>query len=247
MLKKVCHMILHNQKAIVLGGTSGIGLAIAKELYNAGATVIVTGRDQQKLNDAISEIGSNASGEVVDGMNEHQLQDFFTRTLDFHHLVICMSGAKGGGMFRELNLKDLREGFDAKFWPQITAAQASLNTIAHDGSITFISAISARTANPGTAGLAAINAAVEAIVPTLAVELKPLRVNAVSPGVIDTPWWQQLPEAQREAMFADYTAKTPVGRIGKPEDIAASVLLLISNTFMTGNIIECDGGLRFVS
>ena len=84
-------------------------------------------------------------------------------------------------------------------------------------------------------------------VPILAAELRPLRVNGVSPGVIDTPWWDFLPAEQREAAFTEYAAKTPVGRVGKPDDIAEAVAFLVTNTFMTGQVIVCDGGLRLVA
>jgi NAD(P)-dependent dehydrogenase (short-subunit alcohol dehydrogenase family) len=124
------------------------------------------------------------------------------------------------------------------------AVQASLQTLRTDGSIVLVTASSARTSYPGTAGLAAVNGALEAMVPTLALELKPTRVNAVSPGVIETSWWDAWPKEQREAAFAQVAASTPVGRIGQPEDIAQAILLLLGNSFMTGTVIECDGGIR---
>jgi NAD(P)-dependent dehydrogenase (short-subunit alcohol dehydrogenase family) len=82
------------------------------------------------------------------------------------------------------------------------------------------------------------------MIPTLALELKPTRVNGVSPGIVDTPWWDIWPKDQREAAFAQIAASTPVGRIGQPEDIAQAIVLLLENGYMTGTIIECDGGIR---
>ena len=113
--------------------------------------------------------------------------------------------------------------------------------------MTFISAVSAYAALPGTAGLAAANAAVAALVPVLAAELRPLRVNGVAPGVIDTPWWDFLSADQRKTVFADYAAKTPVSRIGKPDDLADAVAFLIGNGFMNGGTIVCDGGVRWAA
>jgi NAD(P)-dependent dehydrogenase (short-subunit alcohol dehydrogenase family) len=107
--------------------------------------------------------------------------------------------------------------------------------------------VSAHAAAPGTAGIGAANAAVAMFVPILAAELRPLRVNGVSPGVVDTPWWDFLPSEQRNAVFADYAAKTPVGRVGNPDDIAQAIAFLIAGTFMTGHVIVCDGGLRLVA
>jgi NAD(P)-dependent dehydrogenase (short-subunit alcohol dehydrogenase family) len=97
---------------------------------------------------------------------------------------------------------------------------------------------------PGTAGIGAANAAVAALVPILAAELRPLRVNGVSPGVIDTPWWDFLSEDQKASVFADYASKTPVGRVGRPEDAAQAIAFLVCDSFMSGHTIICDGGLR---
>jgi NAD(P)-dependent dehydrogenase (short-subunit alcohol dehydrogenase family) len=113
-----------------------------------------------------------------------------------------------------------------------------------DGSITFVSAISSRALQPGTSGLAAINAALEAMVPILASELRPLRVNAVVPGVVDTPWWSQVPDEVRKELFEQLARQAAVGRIGKPEDLAAAIMLLTTNTFITGTILDCDGGWK---
>jgi NAD(P)-dependent dehydrogenase (short-subunit alcohol dehydrogenase family) len=97
---------------------------------------------------------------------------------------------------------------------------------------------------PGTAGIGAANAAVAALVPILAVELKPLSVNGVSPGAIDTPWWDAMPEEQKQAIFKDIAAKTPVGRVRRPEDVAHSIAFLIGDDFISGHMLICDGGLR---
>jgi len=107
--------------------------------------------------------------------------------------------------------------------------------------------VTAHAAMPGTAGLGAANAAVAALVPILAAELQPLRVNGVSPGVIDTPWWDFLPDGQKQEVFGGYAAKTPVGRVGRPDDIAAAIVFLISNGFMTGQVLICDGGLSLAA
>ncbi|GAA5035259.1 hypothetical protein GCM10023317_88300 [Actinopolymorpha pittospori] len=110
------------------------------------------------------------------------------------------------------------------------------------GSITLVSAASARAALPGTVTLAAVNGAVERIVPPLAAELAPVRVNAVSPGIIDTPWWSFLPEDQRQAQFAAAAQGLPANRIGRPDDVAQAIRYLVHATFVTGTILPVDGG-----
>ncbi|MGW0658152.1 SDR family oxidoreductase [Streptodolium elevatio] len=147
-----------------------------------------------------------------------------------------------GRPFADLDLAELAAGFDGKFWPYVRILQAALPTLRKDGSVTFITAASARAAFPGTAGLAAINGALEAMVPPLAAELAPLRVNAVSPGGVDTPWWSRVPEAQRTAFFEGLAATTPVGRVGQAAEIGEAVYALAANGFVSGVVLDVTGG-----
>jgi NAD(P)-dependent dehydrogenase (short-subunit alcohol dehydrogenase family) len=129
-------------------------------------------------------------------------------------------------------------------FPQFSCAQAAQTFLNPKGSIIFLSAVSAFGAMPGAAGIGAANGAIATMVPTLARELKPLRVNAVAPGVIDTPWWDWATPEQKAAMFAEFAGSTPVGRVGTPEEIGEAIGFLIKNGFMTGQTIVCDGGIR---
>jgi NAD(P)-dependent dehydrogenase (short-subunit alcohol dehydrogenase family) len=239
---------LAGQSVVVLGGSSGIGLASAATLVARGATVVIGARDAGRLESAARTIMAPEgllTTDRVDAAHRNSLAAFFGRIGTFDHLVLTLSGAAGAGSIRVLDLHELRAGFEAKFWAHLNAVQAALDTLRATGSITFVTAISARTALPNTAGLAAINGALEAMVRPLASELRPLRVNAVSPGVIDTRWWSSLAPDDRAAMFARYSAATPAGRIGTAADVSAAVALLVENTFMTGTVLEVDGGLRF--
>jgi NAD(P)-dependent dehydrogenase (short-subunit alcohol dehydrogenase family) len=226
---------------IVIGGTSGIGFATVSSALSAGHQVVAVGRDASKFA-AVEALG--ASTYQLDATDIQATRTFFDNCDSYDHVVICASGASGAGNFRELNLDELRRGFDGKFWPQVQCAQAALKTISPNGSIAFVGAISSRALQPGTSGLAAINAAIEAMVPILASELRPIRVNAVVPGVVDTPWWSRMPEDAKHRLFEQLAQKVPVGRVGRPEDIAAAILFVTSNTFVTGSIIDCDGGWK---
>ena len=206
--------LLENQRIVVAGGSSGIGLALVKMLSEDGGALTAIGRDQQKLQELCVQLPS-MKGVALDARDRLAMECLFMEEGSIDHLVLALSGAKGGGAFSGLVLSELREGFDAKFWPQLNAVQAALPFMRPGGSITFITAISATAKLPGTAGLAAINGALESMVPILAKELQPLRVNAVSPGVIDTAWWDFLPAEARQQVFSDMSARVGVGRVGR--------------------------------
>lgn len=175
-------------RVVIMGGTSGIGLATAERLTGSGAEVIVTGRDPEKLAAVKDRV---TAAEQVDGTSEEELSAFFRRTGEIDHLVLAFStGSIGMGPLREADPAAIRAMFDGKLFGYLAAIRHARVT----GSITLISAASARAALPGTVALAAVNGAIERIVPPLAAELAPVRVNAVSPGVIDTPWWSFLPD-----------------------------------------------------
>jgi NAD(P)-dependent dehydrogenase (short-subunit alcohol dehydrogenase family) len=234
------------QHAVIIGGSSGIGLATARHLLASGMNVTITGRSATRLEEALKSLPA-AQRVVMDAASTDTLSETLSGIGAFDHLVLALGSGKGFGPFKSVSVADVRQGFEEKVFPHFAVAQAALPFLRKDGSITFISAVSAHAAAPGTAGIGAANAAVAMFVPILAAELRPLRVNGVSPGVVDTPWWDFLPSEQRTAVFAEYAAKTPVGRVGRPEDVAQTVAFLITNSFMTGHVIVCDGGLRLVA
>jgi len=235
------------EHCVVIGGSSGIGLATAKRLVSPTMKVTITGRNQEKLKSAWASLGGTVGKAAFDATKPDEVRHFFEGLGPFDHLVLAASGGKGLGPFATLDLADIGSGVDEKIRPQLACLQAALPTLNRAGSVTFISAVSAQLAAPGVAGIGAINGMLLTVAPILAVELKPLRVNVVAPGVIDTPWWDFLSYDQRQAVFAEYAGKTPVGRIGRAEDVAAAIAFLVSNSFMTGQVLTCDGGLRFAA
>lgn len=233
------------QHIVIVGGSSGIGLATASLLLSKGHKVTITGRNISRLEAAQDTLSGNLHIQVMDATDAESLPAAFDHLKPFDHLVLALGSGKGVGPFASTSIEEVKAGFEEKVYAHFAAAQAALPFINRTGSLTFISAVTAIAAMPGTAGIGAANAAVNAFVPILAAELRPLRVNGVSPGVIDTPWWNFLDANQKSTVFADFSAKTPVGRVGTSEDVAETIVFLIKNSFISGHTIVCDGGLQW--
>jgi NAD(P)-dependent dehydrogenase (short-subunit alcohol dehydrogenase family) len=226
-------------KTVIMGGTSGIGEACARQFADIGADVLIAGRDPSRLKAALERLPV-VRGEAVDGASAESVRAFFAKIGSFDHLVLALSGARGAGPIATVSLDDIRAGFEAKLFAHLTTLQAALPYVT--GSVTFVSAATAATSLPGTVGLAAINAAIEAVARTLAAELAPIRINAVRPGVIDTPWWTRVPAAFKEAVFTQATQSLPVKRVGTADDVASAIVMVASNGFMTGTVVDVSGG-----
>jgi NAD(P)-dependent dehydrogenase (short-subunit alcohol dehydrogenase family) len=232
---------------VIVGGSSGIGMASARRFLAAGHHVTIAGRDEAKLAKAKTALGKDVHITAFDAADTAAIRKAFTAIGKFDHLVLTLGSNKGLGPFTSIDPEEVKAGFAEKAFTHFACAQAALPHLSQQGSITFVSAVTAHAAMPGTAGIGAVNAAIASLVPTLAMELQPLRVNAVSPGVIDSPWWDFLPPEQKAGAFAEYAGKSLAGRVGKPDDIAQVIESLVSNSFLTGQTIVCDGGLRLAA
>jgi NAD(P)-dependent dehydrogenase (short-subunit alcohol dehydrogenase family) len=227
------------ERVVVVGGSSGIGEATAAAFLRRNAEVTIVGRDRARLAAAKARLGDVRAVEV-DGADARGAARLFEGVGPHHHLVLALSGGKGAGPLASLSLDDLRSGLEGKLFAQLTTLQAALPHV--KASVTLVSAISARAAMPGTAGLAAINGAIEAMVRPLAAELAPLRVNAVSPGIIDTPWWDVMPAEAKESYFRRAAETLPARRVGAASDVAEAIVMIARNPYVTGTVLEVDGG-----
>lgn len=234
---------LTDRRTVILGGTAGIGLATAALLAGRGAIVTVGGRDESRLAAAAASL-PGITALPADATDADSLRRFYQQAGPVDDLVITVTGRGGGGPASSFAEQDLLSAFAGKPVAQLRALALALPVLDPHGSVTFVTAASAQAALPGTAGLAAVNGAVEAAVRPLARELAPRRVNAVSPGVIETGWWDAMPEEARRAAFAQFAAQTLAGRIGTAEDVAHAIAALIENGYITGVVLPCDGGLR---
>jgi NAD(P)-dependent dehydrogenase (short-subunit alcohol dehydrogenase family) len=236
-------MSFDGQRVVIIGASAGIGEATARVFAMRGAAVTITGRSKERLDEAARRIGYPVDAAELDATDRAALDAFFSMAGTVDHLVLAASpGAVGAGPIADLDEAALRQAFEGKVFAHIKAIQAALPRLAPDGSITIVTAASARAAFAGTTALAGANGALEAIVGPLAVELAPLRVNAVSPGVIDTHWWNAMPGEQRRAYFGAVAAATPVRRVGQPEDVAEAIVYLAGAGFVSGSVLECTGG-----
>ena len=227
----------------ILGGSSGIGLATARLAAERGARITLGGRDRTRLTAAADQTGATAI--PVDAEDRSSLAGFFHAAGPIDDLVITLTrrGHRSSRDAGELGLADLAGSFAGKAIATLRAVGESLDRLAEDGSITMTGGVTAQAGFAGTAEPAAVNGAVEAAVASLARELAPRRVNAVSPGVIVTEWWDSLGE-HRDAAFESFAKQTPLGRNGRPDDVASAILALIDNPFITGVVLPVDGGIR---
>jgi len=234
-------MTLQGKRIVIIGGTSGMGLATAKAAAALGAQVVIGGRTNEKLERAKKEIGGQVTGLTLDVGEEAQIKAFFAEVGQFDHLTTPGSTIHGGP-FLTLDSASARADFQSKFWGQYLAAKYGAPLVRPGGSLVFFSGIWSQRPPAGAAAIAAINGAIEALARALAVELAPIRVNAVSPGLVDTPIFAGMPPARREEMFRAFSEAAPVKRVGRPEDVAAAVLYLMGNSFTTGSTLYVDGG-----
>jgi NAD(P)-dependent dehydrogenase (short-subunit alcohol dehydrogenase family) len=230
---------LSNQRALVIGGTSGIGFATAATALEAGADVTIASRNQKNLDTAATKLDGAAHIRVLDTGDNNRLERFFQQEQAWDHVLVSAAQTRGGPV-RELSLADAAAAMDSKFWGAYRVARAT--RIKDGGSLTFISGFLSERPS-GTAVLqGAINAALESLARGLALEFAPIRVNAVSPGLIETPIWDHLPLEKRQALFESTASRLPVRRIGQPHDIANAVLFLMTTPFATGSTVRVDGG-----
>ncbi len=234
----------HKLRTVVIGGSSGMGLATAQLLYSLGHDIVIAARSQDKLEQAVKTIGK-AETFCLDITKEKDINSFFKSVGPFDHLVVSAAGFSMGS-FLTMPFDEAKHFFDSKFWGQYLAAKHGAPHIRKGGSITFFCGIAAYKPFMHFSVGSAINAAIEGLTRALALELSPLRINAISPGTVVTPVWDVFPEKQRLKDFEETANRLPAKRVGKPEDIAQAAAYLIQCGFATGSVVYVDGGALIV-
>ncbi len=230
-------MTLAGKKVVVIGGSSGIGLATAELATSQGAEVVVASRSAAKLDPVAERLKVTAIS--ADVTSDQSVAELFKRTGPVDHVVLTAAQLRTGP-FKTVAMEDVRATMEGKFWGAWRVAREA--EIRPGGSLTLVTGFLSVRPRPNSAIISAANGALESLARALALELAPVRVNAVSPGVIDTPIRAAMPEAARKEMLAKTAAALPVGRVGAAEDIAWQILSFMANGFATGSIVYVDGG-----
>jgi len=229
--------MLTGKKVVVVGGSSGIGLATAELARREGADVIIASRNVDRLDAVANRL--NAIAIPADVTSDDSIIDLFRRCGPVDHVVVTAAQLRSGP-FKTVSMEDVRATMESKFWGAWRVARSA--DIRPGGSLSLVSGYLSVRPRPSAAIVGAANGALESLARSLALELTPVRVNAVSPGIIDTPIRAAMPEAARRDMLAKTAASLPVGRVGTGEDIARQILGFMTIGFMTGAIVYIDGG-----
>lgn len=230
---------MNEKKVLVIGGSSGIGEAIAKGCLDLGAQVTVASHQENSLRLVSDRLGTGVEVALLDVAVESEVQAFLGRVGPQDHVVFCAEAVQRGS-FVDLPIATARQNLEVKFWG--TWHTAKYMQVKAGGSFTFFSGSISRMPAQSVVPVSIINSALDTLCRGLAFELAPLRVNCISPGTVDTPAWLHLTAAARNALFAKQRAVLPLKRIGTPADVAAAALMVMQNEFMTGTVIDIDGG-----
>lgn len=235
---------LDDAHVLVVGGSAGIGLATARAAADARARVTLAGRSSERLEWARGEIRRPVDTRVLDVNDEGSVASALDSVDRIDHLVLSYSSGRTGP-FPEATVAEARPYLDTVLWGAYRVARAAADKIAPAGSVTFLSGTHGQKPGSDWPTVTVTKAAVDALARSLAVELSPVRVNAVAPGPVATSLWRRLARGDQERadrMLERAGERTLVGRPGRPEEIAHAILFLMTNELVTGTVLVVDGG-----
>ena len=240
---------LEGQRVAVIGGSSGIGFAIAERALAEGAQVFVGSSNAANVESAVHRLGNGAGGSAVDVRDEASVAAFFERLGSLDHLAFTAGDwgpLRGGGAVAELDLAAGNATFAVRFWGALAAIKHAQGRLSASGSITVTDGLIAHRPRKGAVLSTAMAGAIEHLTRALAVELAPVRVNAVCPGLILTDVWNSIPAERREDQLKRMTATQPLPRVGLPDEVAEAYLYLMCGGYSTGQVLIVDGGRTLV-
>jgi len=235
-------MMLSGQRVVILGGTSGIGLATAQASGKQGASIVIASSQRARVDDALATLPVGAQGHVLNLTDEQAVKAFFVALGSFDHLVFTAGETLKLGRLVDTDIAVAKDFFRLRYWGAYMAAKYGCSHIRAGGSIVLTSGLAGERPRAGWSLAASVCSAMEGLTRALAVELAPIRVNIVSPGMVKTPLWANMPESDREALYRQTGERLPVGRVGDVHEIAQAYLYLMEQTYGTGQVIRVDGG-----
>lgn len=239
-------MRLKDQRIVILGGTSGIGLATANAAAAQGAAVIVASSNAKRVEEASAQLPATAKGHVINVLDEDAIRALFSELGGIDHLVYTAGDSPSFGLLADTPVNVASQALDVRVWGAFTAIRHAAPQIRPGGSIVLTSGTAGKRPQSGLSVAALASSGVEGFARALAVELAPVRVNVVRPGVVRTGLYNAMDAAQREAYFKTTGASLPAGRVGDGADAAASYVYLMANGYSTGSVITIDGGAVLV-
>jgi NAD(P)-dependent dehydrogenase (short-subunit alcohol dehydrogenase family) len=221
-------------------------LAVAEQAASQGAKIVIASSNPERVQKAVEAFGGNAEGHALDLLDEQAIETLFTKLGAFDHLVFTAGDTLHLHDLAATDLKQARQAFELRYWAALAAVKYGSRNIRKGGSIVLTTGIAGQRPHKGWVIAASVCGTIEALTRALALELAPIRVNAVSPGVVRTNLWQNMTAAEREHLFDSVGKSLPVGRVGEPHDIAQAYLFLMQEGFATGQIVVVDGGTVLV-
>ncbi|RZL18916.1 MAG: SDR family oxidoreductase [Pedobacter sp.] len=233
---------LIGKKVVLFGGTSGIGLATAKAVANEGALVIVVSSSHKRVDEALLLLPKDSIGFAADLGDEKQVDELFKMIGEFDHLVFTAGDVLEFKELSAINISEAKQSINLRFWGAIMAAKHGAPLIKAGGSITLTTGALGMRPKKGTVVISGIASAIDGLTRALAVELAPIRVNAVCSGTVRTNLLGHLSTTDRENLFDQVGIRLLTGRVGDPKELAEAYLYLMRGSFTTGQIIVADGG-----
>jgi NAD(P)-dependent dehydrogenase (short-subunit alcohol dehydrogenase family) len=237
---------LAGKRVILLGASSGLGLATAKAAAAEGAKIVIVSSNQQRIDNALKELPQGSEGYAVDLSEEKNIKNFFDQIGSFDHLLYTAGENLNLKTIADTDIETARTFFNLRYWSAFAAVKYGAPHINQGGSISLTSGTASARPGAGWSVASSICGAMEGFVRAMAVELAPIRVNSVVPGVIKTNLWNSMPEADRTGLYKSISDSLLVKRVGEAEDVAETFLYLMKQQFGTGQNIIVDGGTVLV-
>ena len=237
---------LHNKRVAILGGSSGIGLAVAEQAASQGAKLVIISSNAERVQKAVEKLEGNTQGHTLDLSDESAVENFFAKLGPFDHLVFTAGDSLHLQDLATTDLQQARRAFELRYWAVLAAVKYGSSNIRKGGSVVLTTGVAGQRPQKGWVIAASVCGTIEALTHALALELAPIRVNAVSPGVVRTNLWQNMTKAERERLYETVGSSLPVGRVGEAHDIAQAYVFLMQEEFSTGQTLVVDGGTVLV-